>query len=50
MKRSKFTEAQIAFETLFRRYPKLRLAVSADSLRLGMGGAMRGFKHIPVLF
>ncbi|OJH42875.1 cytochrome P450 family protein [Cystobacter ferrugineus] len=43
-------EAQIAFETLFRRFPKLRLAVSADSLRLGVGAAMRGFKHIPVLY
>ncbi|QRN93547.1 cytochrome P450 [Archangium violaceum] len=43
-------EAQIAFETLFRRFPKLRLAVSADSLRLGVGAAMRGFKNIPVLF
>jgi cytochrome P450 len=43
-------EAQIAFETLFRRFPKLRLAVSADELRLGMGTSMRGFTHIPVLF
>lgn len=43
-------EAQIAFETLFRRFPKLRLAVSADELRLGTGTAMRGFKQIPVLF
>jgi cytochrome P450 len=43
-------EAQIAFETLFRRFPKLRLAESADSLRLGVGAAMRGFKRIPVLF
>jgi cytochrome P450 len=43
-------EAQIAFETLFRRLPTLRLAVSADSLRLGVGAAMRGFKRIPVAF
>ncbi|WNG16958.1 cytochrome P450 [Cystobacter fuscus] len=43
-------EAQIAFETLFRRFPKLRLAESADSLRLGVGAAMRGFRNIPVFF
>jgi cytochrome P450 len=43
-------EAQIAFETLFRRFPKLRLAVPADELRWGTGVAMRGFNHIPVVF
>ncbi|WP_375769172.1 cytochrome P450 [Archangium gephyra] len=43
-------EAQIAFETLFQRFPKLRLAVPAEELRWGTGVAMRGFNRIPVLF
>ncbi len=43
-------EAQLAFESLFRRFPKLRLAVPADELRWGTGVAMRGFKRIPLRF
>ncbi|ATB40963.1 cytochrome P450 hydroxylase [Cystobacter fuscus] len=47
-------EGQIAFETLFRRYPKLRLAVPAEQLKwgagVGSGVGLRGFARIPVLF
>jgi cytochrome P450 len=43
-------EGQIAFETLFRRYPQLRLAVPAEQLQWGAGAGLRGFKRIPVLF
>ncbi|MEZ4562708.1 MAG: cytochrome P450 [Thermomicrobiales bacterium] len=42
-------EGQIAFETLFRRYPRLRLAVPADEIRWG-DNFLRGFREIPVLF
>ncbi|HSP77371.1 MAG TPA: cytochrome P450 [Myxococcaceae bacterium] len=43
-------EGQLAFESLFQRFPKLRLAVPADELRWSMGVGMRGFSRIPVLF
>ncbi|AKI98676.1 cytochrome P450 PksS [Archangium gephyra] len=43
-------EARIAFETLFRRFPKLRLAVPESELRWGAGAAMRGFNRIPLFF
>ncbi|WPB77349.1 cytochrome P450 [Archangium violaceum] len=43
-------EARIAFETLFRRFPKLRLAVPSSELRWGAGAAMRGFHRIPLFF
>ncbi len=43
-------EARIAFETLFRRFPKLRLGVPASELRWGAGAAMRGFHRIPLFF
>lgn len=42
-------EGQIAFETLFRRYPDLRLAVPAEELRWGSAG-VRAFRELPVLF
>jgi cytochrome P450 len=42
-------EGQIAIETLFRRYPDLRLAVSDDELTWS-GGVLRGFAAIPLLF
>lgn len=43
-------EAQIAFETLFQRFPKLRLAVPAEEMKWGSVASMRGFNRIPVLF
>ncbi|MDI1428716.1 cytochrome P450 [Polyangium sorediatum] len=43
-------EGQIAFETLFRRYPDLRLAVPAETLRWGGAAGLRGFRELPVLF
>jgi cytochrome P450 len=42
-------EGQVAFDTLFRRYPKLRLAVPAEEVRWG-GNFLRGFASLPVLF
>ena len=42
-------EGQVAFGTLFRRFPELRLAVSAEEVRWG-GNFLRGFAHLPVLF
>lgn len=47
-------EGQVAFETLFRRYPQLRLAIPAEELKwgsgVGSGAGLRGFSTIPVLF
>jgi len=43
-------EGQIAFETLFRRWPDLRLEVAADKLRWGGAAGLRGFRELPVLF
>jgi cytochrome P450 len=42
-------EGQVAFDTLFRRYPDLRLAVPAEEVRWG-GSFLRGFARLPVLF
>jgi cytochrome P450 len=42
-------EGQVAFETLFRRYPELRLAVPAEEVRWG-GSFLRGFARLPVSF
>jgi len=42
-------EGQVAFETLFRRYPDLRLAVPAEEVRWG-DSFLRGFARLPVLF
>ena len=36
-------EGQVAFETLFRRYPDLRLAVPAEEIQWG-GSFLRGFR------
>jgi cytochrome P450 PksS len=41
-------EAQIAFETLLRRVPHLRLAVSADALRWRRGLVLRGLESLTV--
>lgn len=41
-------EGQIAFETLIRRYPALRLAVAPDTLSWTQN-FLRGFREIPVL-
>jgi cytochrome P450 PksS len=41
-------EAQIAFETLLRRVPALRLAVSADALRWRRGLVLRGLESLTV--
>ncbi|MBD0323472.1 MAG: cytochrome P450, partial [Aldersonia sp.] len=44
-------EGQIAFETLIRRMPNLRLAVPADELALRPGGIfLRGLSALPVTF
>lgn len=42
-------EGQIAFETLIRRYPELRLAVPADEIAWS-GQFLRGFREIPLFF
>ncbi|WNG56132.1 cytochrome P450 [Archangium gephyra] len=42
-------EGQIAFETLFRRLPELRLAVPSEELRWS-NTFLRGFAKLPVLF
>lgn len=42
-------EGQIAFDTLFRRYPDLRLAVPADEILWG-NNFLRGFRQVPLLF
>ena len=42
-------EAQVAFDTLFRRYPDLRLAVPAEEITWS-GQFLRGFRQIPLLF
>ena len=42
-------EGQVAFDTLFRRYPELRLAVPAEEVRWS-GSFLRGFARLPVLF
>ncbi|UQA58087.1 cytochrome P450 family protein [Polyangium aurulentum] len=42
-------EGQIAFETLFRRYPDMRLAVPAEEVRWSKA-FLRGFGKLPVLF
>jgi cytochrome P450 len=42
-------EGQVAFATLFRRFPELRLAISAEEVRWS-GSFLRGFARLPVLF
>jgi cytochrome P450 len=42
-------EGQVAFATLFRRFPELRLAVPPEEVRWG-GSFLRGFACLPVLF
>jgi cytochrome P450 len=42
-------EGQVAFETLIRRYPDLRLAVPAAEIEWG-GSFLRGFRQVPLLF
>jgi cytochrome P450 len=42
-------EGQIAFETLIRRYPELRLAVPEDEI-VWSGNFLRGFRQVPLLF
>jgi cytochrome P450 PksS len=42
-------EGQVAFTTLFGRYPELRLAVPADEISWS-GNFLRGFAKLPVLF
>jgi cytochrome P450 len=42
-------EGQVAFNTLVRRYPELRLAVPAEEVRWG-SSVLRGFARLPVLF
>jgi cytochrome P450 len=42
-------EGQVAFATLFKRYPELRLAVPAEDIHWGQS-FLRGFARLPVLF
>jgi cytochrome P450 len=42
-------EGQVAFETMIRRYPGLRLAVPADEIQWS-GSFLRGFRQVPLLF
>jgi cytochrome P450 len=42
-------EGQIAFETLIRRYPDLRLAVPEEEI-VWSGSFLRGFRQVPLLF
>jgi cytochrome P450 len=42
-------EGQIAFETLIRRYPELRLAVPEEEI-VWSGSFLRGFRQVPLLF
>ena len=42
-------EGQVAFETLIRRYPALRLAVPAEEVAWG-NSFLRGFRQVPLLF
>lgn len=42
-------EGQVAFTTLFRRFPDMRLAVPAEELRWS-NSFLRGFKSLPVYF
>jgi cytochrome P450 len=42
-------EGQVAFETLFGRYPNLRLAVPAEEVSWGRS-FLRGFARLPILF
>ena len=42
-------EGQVAFDTLFRRYPELRLAIPVEEVRWGRS-FLRGFERLPVLF
>jgi cytochrome P450 len=42
-------EGQVAFSTLFRRFPELRLAVPAEEVHWG-SSFLRGFARLPVLF
>jgi cytochrome P450 family 107 subfamily K polypeptide 1 len=42
-------EGQVAFATLIRRYPELRLAVPEDEV-VWSGNFLRGFRQVPLLF
>ena len=42
-------EAEIAFTTLFRRVPRLVMAISRDSLRWRNGFLLRGLKRLPLV-
>jgi cytochrome P450 len=43
-------EGQVAFATLFGRYPELRLGVPHKEVRWGGGSFLRRFRRLPVLF
>jgi cytochrome P450 len=42
-------EGQVAFGTLFGRFPELRLAVPGEEVQWGRS-FLRGFSRLPVLF
>ena len=43
-------EGQVAFATLFRRFPELRAGVPDEEIRWSGGSFLRGFTRLPVLF
>ena len=43
-------EAELAFTSLFQRWPRLRLAEPVEQLELSMGAGLRGFKRIPIVY
>jgi cytochrome P450 PksS len=42
-------EAQVAFTTLFKRLPRLLLAIPRESLKWRKGFLLRGLEHLPLL-
>jgi cytochrome P450 len=43
-------QLQIAYETLFRRIPGLRLGISSDEIRMRTTGTMQGVERLPVVW
>jgi cytochrome P450 len=42
-------EGQVAFATLFRRFPELRAGVPDEEIRWSGGSFLHGFTRLPVL-
>ncbi|WP_240627467.1 cytochrome P450 [Thermoflavimicrobium daqui] len=43
-------EAKVAFGTLLRRFPDLKLAIDTDELIYSMNGVVRSIASIPMIF